>query len=561
MVPQLVVLALEFHRAPLRFGHLTDPALEIPDAFAAWLSESGNALAPANIQHTAESLTARPEELREAFLFFLRQTLLLPQADHYRVLGLPRGCSGEAIKRHHSLLVRLFHPDRMPGNEERSIALTARINAAYQTLRDPQARKRYDSELRRPPYRTRSQADKGDFFRPRDPIAGSGASARRLRALPVRARSGVLWTLAAVSSLALFWLAIREPGEPTLRVNPELAREMASGPSFLQGATEEAGSQAKAEDRPTDHASSALVAEARVAAPGAPTLNAADMGEAVPREVAPSAEEGPQALLPHSGGDGSGAPPIPIAPPVSRAAKSMAASTAAIQPAPPQPVRTESSRVSPPAGKAPLDAADDAPEPNEAPAPPPKTQATRPEKKVPESAGPDFAPVAEGPHQEPLASAAAIPASDPSAHAPGASGKQTPTTQKEPKDRASASRHPAAEAFVGRLERAYASGDLSGLVSLFTANAVVNGRVGSAAVRKAYTDSVPGGGKRRLSISNLRWRTSDDQRLVATGAVRLGTKSGFLSGWNYATGTIELELVPWMGDYKVARMTQRISPE
>ncbi len=235
MVPKLLVLALEFHQAPLRFGHLIDPSKGLPDSFSTLLSEAGAALAPGNIQETAAVLGAQPEELREAFLFFVRQTLLSPQADHYRVLGLQRQCTAEAVKRHHSLLVRMFHPDRMPGDEERSIALTARINAAYQTLRDPQARRRYDSSLPRISVSGRARDDEREFFRPRDPVKPLFAGARRLPALPFRGRSAWLWTLVGLAMAAVLLIAAREPRQPSLRVNPELARPGPAGPSFLQG--------------------------------------------------------------------------------------------------------------------------------------------------------------------------------------------------------------------------------------------------------------------------------------------------------------------------------------
>jgi len=47
-------------------------------AFGQWLAAASRALAAGEI----EALDMPPEALREAFLFFLRQTLLSPQADH-----------------------------------------------------------------------------------------------------------------------------------------------------------------------------------------------------------------------------------------------------------------------------------------------------------------------------------------------------------------------------------------------------------------------------------------------------------------------------------------------
>ena len=234
MAPELLTLVLEFYRAPLRFGHLTDLALPLPDAFENWLTETGIALAPGNIRETAVFLGTSPDKLRAAFLFFVRQTLLLPQADHYRVLGLSRQCSIQAIKQHHRLLVRLFHPDRTAEDDERSVAITARINDAYQTLRDPLARRCYDNQL---PALLRSgltTVDERGFFRPRDWVMPLCGGLRPAPERPARARSAWLWMFAVLVLLALLYGTAREPSQPALRINPELAMGNASDPSFLR---------------------------------------------------------------------------------------------------------------------------------------------------------------------------------------------------------------------------------------------------------------------------------------------------------------------------------------
>jgi hypothetical protein len=96
-------------------------------------------------------------------------------------------------------------------------------------------------------------------------------------------------------------------------------------------------------------------------------------------------------------------------------------------------------------------------------------------------------------------------------------------------------------------------------VSLFTANAVVNNGVGTAAIRKAYSDIFAQAGQRRMTIAGLTWRKAPDQRLVGRGTIRIGTRSGSQPAWRSTAGTLEIELVPWMGDHKISRLIHYLS--
>ena len=52
-----------------------------------------------------------PAVLIEAARFYLQQVLLRPDADPYRVLGLPPGASRELARRHLRCLLQWLHPD------------------------------------------------------------------------------------------------------------------------------------------------------------------------------------------------------------------------------------------------------------------------------------------------------------------------------------------------------------------------------------------------------------------------------------------------------------------
>lgn len=72
--------------------------------------------------------------------------------DHYRVLGVAPDADAEAIRSAHRRLVRVLHPDRhieaTPAEKALADRRMREINDAWNTLRDPERRRRYDSTLR-----------------------------------------------------------------------------------------------------------------------------------------------------------------------------------------------------------------------------------------------------------------------------------------------------------------------------------------------------------------------------------------------------------------------------
>jgi molecular chaperone DnaJ len=63
--------------------------------------------------------------------------------DYYAVLGVSLQASQEEIKKAYRKLALEFHPDRNRGNRQAEHKIRE-VNAAYEVLRDPEARKTYD---------------------------------------------------------------------------------------------------------------------------------------------------------------------------------------------------------------------------------------------------------------------------------------------------------------------------------------------------------------------------------------------------------------------------------
>jgi hypothetical protein len=105
--PRGIDLALDLARMPVLVQSIDKPPLPA-DIFEVMRI----AAASPEVCQSAARATGQPAAvLIEAARFYLQQVLLRPDADPYRVLGLPRGASRELARRHLRCLLQWLHPD------------------------------------------------------------------------------------------------------------------------------------------------------------------------------------------------------------------------------------------------------------------------------------------------------------------------------------------------------------------------------------------------------------------------------------------------------------------
>nr|CAD2207365.1 unnamed protein product [Meloidogyne enterolobii] len=80
---------------------------------------------------------------------FLLIFLVIVEAipDHYKTLDVSQNASKEEIKKAYKKLMLKYHPDKT-GNDPEALEIAQKINEAYDILKDDEARKNHDNELR-----------------------------------------------------------------------------------------------------------------------------------------------------------------------------------------------------------------------------------------------------------------------------------------------------------------------------------------------------------------------------------------------------------------------------
>ena len=150
-------------------------------------------------------------------------TFMNEEASHYEVLGVPRDADPRTLQRAHRLLVKKYHPDRCrtPSGAE----TFARIQRAWETLRDPNERAEYDRTLPAPRHNRPVDPPAPPPQRPPAP-APEGRIRTFVQANPRRRGSGIDWetrlmiligVLMAVAVLSFLLIPDSRRGAPPSR--------------------------------------------------------------------------------------------------------------------------------------------------------------------------------------------------------------------------------------------------------------------------------------------------------------------------------------------------------
>jgi hypothetical protein len=241
VIPPLVELVLGYYRDPLAYGHLADGSFPLPLGFSKQLAALGHAISPQQIDETARIIDATPAELEDAVRFFSRHVLLHPTADYYRSLGLSPRAPLALVRNHYRILIKLFHPDKVPNATASDLSCSRRLNAAYEVLSDPSRRAGYDRQRRASRRKTRL-SDPRDFYRPRQVALAQSNGGWRLALR--RHREGrwslILGMVGLFSVLAIgggIWLA--KP-QPSLRASASIESALEPArPSYLAPPTDD----------------------------------------------------------------------------------------------------------------------------------------------------------------------------------------------------------------------------------------------------------------------------------------------------------------------------------
>lgn len=138
---------LDYYRSPLSHPLSVNRAQRIPREFSDFLESF--ARPEERLTPIAQALGCRVDELLAASYFYIRQMLFLEDGDHYRLLGLSADAGIDDIRRRYRVLISLFHPDRIRTEEQWEAQFVRRLNLAYGVLKRAEKRCAYDQQLQR----------------------------------------------------------------------------------------------------------------------------------------------------------------------------------------------------------------------------------------------------------------------------------------------------------------------------------------------------------------------------------------------------------------------------
>jgi hypothetical protein len=178
----------------------------------------------------AQESTREPiDKIREAAGFYIQQVMFATGSSSYRVLGVDPDAGDERLREHYRWLARWLHPDRNPDKWE--VVYAERVNQAWQDLRTPERRLRYDQQLREAqeaplpgePRETLAVVRRAAYMEP------AAAPGWNLRWLPT-AIFGGLGVSAILIVALLFVLRWAEPGPEQVSTRLAVAEDSAATP-------------------------------------------------------------------------------------------------------------------------------------------------------------------------------------------------------------------------------------------------------------------------------------------------------------------------------------------
>jgi curved DNA-binding protein CbpA len=101
------------------------------------------------LREVAEEHGLAVDELARRAQFLLACLVLPSGGTYYNVLGVSSKASTQEIRKRWTLLIQRYHPDHMGSTSGWLEVHTRRLIEAYQTLRDPERRREYDTQLAR----------------------------------------------------------------------------------------------------------------------------------------------------------------------------------------------------------------------------------------------------------------------------------------------------------------------------------------------------------------------------------------------------------------------------
>lgn len=135
MIPDLLLVAVDFYKDPRRFPHLREGTGPLPPGITELLDGASALLAEGRREEVSATLGVSPEELESALRFFVKEVMLRAGDHPARILGVPADADLGLIKKHYRHLMSLFHPDKDTAGEGWDALYAPKITEAYSILR------------------------------------------------------------------------------------------------------------------------------------------------------------------------------------------------------------------------------------------------------------------------------------------------------------------------------------------------------------------------------------------------------------------------------------------